>query len=215
MEYQDTVLQSEYERGKREAEVLQKEWPDYPTRMSGPMESARKWLGYYNRWSTLESFSADQRRDNAKKAAHMRGWLSAWGEGFQTCFLERSKEKRSTMKHDIAWYQDAFGTMKVDFQTRRNRAAHEILAFLLPSGLCRVTYLRVDQSGVTVCAEPGVNLYADWYKGDRFERMYEAMGWIALPTGTSAPEMKWDEYSVWEVTSPLPSSAGQGKELLS
>jgi hypothetical protein len=80
MEYQDEVLQSEYERGRREAQELQKEWPTYPIQMSGPMESRRVWLGYYERWSKLEAFPPDKRRDNAEKAAHMRGWLSVWSE---------------------------------------------------------------------------------------------------------------------------------------
>lgn len=106
------------------------------------------------------------------------------------------------MDHDMAWYQEAFGVMKIDYQTRRHRQENEILVISLNSGARRVTYLSVNQQGVAVNAEGGVAIFADWHKGDRFERMYQAMGWERLPAGLSAPVMKWSDDAAWELTPP-------------
>lgn len=108
------------------------------------------------------------------------------------------------MLHSIEWYVERFGEMKIDFQTRRNRADNELLVFLLEDGPARVTRIRVDSSGVTVNGERGLAIYAAWNKGDRFERMYQAMGWIALPIQMSPPQMRWDDYTAIEDVPPLP-----------
>jgi hypothetical protein len=130
----------------------------------------------------------------------------AWDKGKILGYGRKEKEMSSDgtshmLKHSIAWYVERFGVMKVDFQTRRGRLDNELLVLWLTSGPRRVTYIAVYSGGVAVCGE-GFSIYADWLKGDRFERMYEAMEWLALPCRLSPPQMAWSDQAVWEVEPP-------------
>ncbi len=99
------------------------------------------------------------------------------------------------------WYQERFGQMKIDFQTRRNHE-NEVLVLVLESGSSRVTYISVTSGGVAVVTSDEVRLYADWQKGDRFERMYHAMTWLEISEPLSPPQMAWSDFDAWEVAPP-------------
>ena len=99
-------------------------------------------------------------------------------------------------------YRRQFEELKEEYQERFGQAEFELLVIQLPNGPHRVTYLSVDAIGVAINAERGVAAFADWKKGDRYKRLYDAMTWVDLPDGYRAPVMKSSGDAVWEVEPP-------------
>jgi hypothetical protein len=79
MNYQDSELQAEYERGKHQAEEIWAEFLHNPDSMSGVIQSHRTHLAMYLRIAGDTSCSPGYRRDAEKQASHCQGWLDAWG----------------------------------------------------------------------------------------------------------------------------------------
>jgi hypothetical protein len=80
MKYQDSYLQSEYERGKSHAQHMQEEEPEYQERLFDHFMHGVEERDAYARSPHDPSLDPDRRQAVAALAAYLNGWLSMWDE---------------------------------------------------------------------------------------------------------------------------------------
>jgi hypothetical protein len=80
MKYQDSYLQSEYERGKSHALHLQEEEPEYQERLFDHFMHCVEERDAYALSAHDPSLDPDRRQAVAALAAYLNGWLSIWDE---------------------------------------------------------------------------------------------------------------------------------------